>query len=318
MEGIRHDYSVHRPWRRGATLCLLLICAAMCNVQALERSRVVTVVMPPGVAPYAEALEGVRSVLEATAEIRVVSLERKGERQQLPGSFTPSADGLVLALGAEAASAVAALPGDVTVLYTMVLRSDLPAGGERGKLSGMIGLEVPVEAVAARLKQIFPGKLRLGVIVSPHWPVSPARLSARAVQAGLTPRVVECPSPDLLLQSFRSLRSAVDFVWCLPDSSLYNSVTVQALLLASLNERLPIIGFSSSFVRSGALMGVYPNFRDVGVQTAQAIQSYFAGRALPGFQFPRSFDVGVNQRVARLLGLIPKRQGFDRENGALQ
>jgi len=52
-------------------------------------------------------------------------------------------------------------------------------------------------------------------------------------------------------------------------------------------------------------MGVYPDFREVGTQTAEAVRNYLAGRTLPVLESPRVFRVAVNQRVQRLLGLEP-------------
>lgn len=95
----------------------------------------------------------------------------------------------------------------------------------------------------------------------------------------------------------------MDFVLCLPDSTLYNSTTAKPLILASLNNRVPIVGFSANFVRAGAAIGVYPDFRDVGVQTGEIAQRGLAGQAIAADEGPRKVTVAVNQRVVRLLGL---------------
>jgi ABC-type uncharacterized transport system substrate-binding protein len=210
-------------------------------------------------------------------------------------------------MGSEAALALSQIPIDAPVLATMILRSDADsAKAPRNKTLAAITLDVPIDALAVRLKEVFPGKTRLGIILNPDWPgLSSAGLQAQAKQLGLAARVAVCSRAENVLAAFLSLKGQADFVWCLPDNSLYNSVTVQALLLASLNNRIPIIGFSSSFVRAGALMGVYPDFREVGTQTAEAVRNYLAGRPLPTLERPRVFRVAVNQRVGRLLGMEP-------------
>jgi hypothetical protein len=84
-------------------------------------------------------------------------------------------------------------------------------------------------------------------------------------------RVVECGEPAELLAALASFKGEVDFVWCLPDGSLYNSATEK-----------PISGRRSSReARISGLMG-------------QAVRS-------PGG--PRRLRVVVNQSVLRLMGL---------------
>ena len=268
----------------------------------------VAIVTTADVEAYAEALDGLKSGLAgASAEIRVFQLEKKGNKPNLPASFVAPQHGVVIAIGSEAALALSQIPLDVPVLGTMILRSDADSGKAAGnRTPSTIALDVPIDALADRLKEVFPGKTRLGIILNPAWPgLSSAGLQALAKQHGLALHIAMCSRAEDVLAAFLSLKGQVDFVWCLPDNSVYNSVTVQALLLASLNNRLPIIGFSSSFVRAGALMGVYPDFREVGMQTAEAVRNYLAGRPLPTLETPRVFRVAVNQRVERLLGVQP-------------
>ena len=289
--------------------CAVLLAAATgLHPAALAAQTTIAVVTTSDVEAYAEALDGLKSGLAGvSAEIRVFQLEKKGGKPSVPATFVAPQHGVVVAMGSEASLALSQIPIDAPVLATMILRSDADSGtARRNKTLATIALDVPVDALAARLKEVFPGKTRLGIILSPDWPgLSSAGVQAQAKQHGLAARVAVCSRAEDVLAAFLSLKGQVDFVWCLPDSSLYNSVTVQALLLASLNNRIPIIGFSASFVRAGALMGVYPDFREIGIQTAEAVRNYLAGRPLPTLETPRVFRVAVNQRVERLLGLQP-------------
>jgi ABC-type uncharacterized transport system substrate-binding protein len=106
-----------------------------------------------------------------------------------------------------------------------------------------------------------------------------------------------------LIRLFLGLRGKTDFVIVLPDSSLYNNTTVSPLIVASLENQLPLVAFSSSFVRAGAAVGIYPDFHDIGAQTAGLAVRYCATQAALPEEGPRKLTVAVNQRVARLLGL---------------
>jgi putative tryptophan/tyrosine transport system substrate-binding protein len=290
----------------GLSTRLFLLLLTSLHPAALPAQTTVAVVTASDVEAYAEALDGLKSGLAgASVEIRVFQIAKKDGKPSVPATFAAPQHGLVVAIGSEAAVALSQIPMDAPVLVTMILRSDADSSTtRRNKTLATIALDVPIDALAVRLKQVFPGKTRLGILLNPDWPgSSSAGLQAQAKQHGLTARVAVCSRAEDVLAAFLSFKGNADFVWCLPDSSLYNSVTVQALLVASLTNRIPIIGFSSSFVRAGALMGVYPDFREVGTQTAEAVRNYLAGRPLPTLETPRVYRVAVNQRVQRLLGI---------------
>ena len=268
---------------------------------------VVGVLAAPDVEAYSEAIEGLKAGLhDPSVIVRVFPLEKNAATPSIPAALTRERPRVVVAMGSEAMRALEEAPIDAPVLYTMALRADMRvSGAARQKTIASIPLDVPMEALAAHLKEVFPGRGRLGIIRQADGQ-SPAPMPADARQYGLTIVMAECRKPEDVLRAFLSLKGKVDFVWCVPDGSLYNSATVQPLLIASLNNRLPVIGFSASFVRAGALLGVYAPFRGIGGQAAETVHAYLADGAVTGLQAPRNFEVSVNQRVARLLGLQPE------------
>ena len=209
----------------------------------------------------------------------------------------------VVTLGSEALDRVAALRPRIPVVSSMVLDS----GGRSMHPAGQIRLEIPPSRIFAELRKALGGKTRAGAIRYTA-AARPDRglLEAAARQEGFTLRIADCSGPDELLKAFRSLRGLVDFVLTFPDSALYNSTTVRPLVMASLESGLPLIGFSASFVRAGAALGIYADFRDVGSQTAEVVQQCLAGSS--GIvEGPRKVSVAANQRVFRLLGLEARR-----------
>ena len=191
---------------------------------------------------------------------------------------------------------------DVPVICTMVLRHQ-PGARPAINATATVLLDVPLTSLLAQLKQVFPAKTRLGIIRNPATHANIAAEQSRALQMGFTVRVLDCATPEHLLATFLELKDQVDFVWCLPDGSLYNSATIKPLILASIQHRLPIIGFSEGFVRAGAAVGIYADFHDVGLQTAELAQQLLAGRTIHSGDGPRKLKVAVNRSVIRLLGL---------------
>jgi ABC-type uncharacterized transport system substrate-binding protein len=96
------------------------------------------------------------------------------------------------------------------------------------------------------------------------------------------------------------LKGKADIVLALPDNSIYNNATVQALILASLQSGTPVVGFSAAFVRAGAAAGIFADFRDAGRQAAEIALHARPSRTPDQ---PRKLTVAVNQRIVRLLGV---------------
>jgi ABC-type uncharacterized transport system substrate-binding protein len=212
---------------------------------------------------------------------------------------------LIIAVGNNAMAA--ASQSGAPVIATMIMRSDLAATRPRAP-AGAVVLDLEFPDVLAGLGKAFPGKTRAGMIRTPDsGKLSVAELTAEAKAAGLSLRIVDCPFPDKLIQSLLSLRDEVDFVWCPPDGALFNGTTVKPLILASLENQLPVVGFSASFVQAGAAAGIYPDYLEMGVQAGELARKYLAGLPIPATEAPRKTRIATNPRISRLLGLRSPR-----------
>ena len=287
---------------RNAIIAAAVSLLALAHVGARASATVPQVVVVASVEVEAQqsAIEGIREALGKTrAEIRIVGAGRAtGGHLAAPGVR------VIIAIGLEAVQVVEAERPSIPVIATLILRR--PPGTEASSWSAAatIPLDVSLPSLLSRLKQVFPGKTRLGIIHNPATSVAITdQLQARAQQQGFMVRVVECGEPAELLAALASFKGEVDFVWCLPDGSLYNSATIKPLILASLDERLPLIGFSESFARAGAAVGIYPDFRDIGAQAGEAARQVLEGQAVRWPGGPRRLRVVVNQSVLRLMGL---------------
>jgi ABC-type uncharacterized transport system substrate-binding protein len=273
-------------------------------IEARPATHSVVVVASVGIEAHRLAIEGIQAAMgKASSQVRIVDLEHArtdvaGARLSAPGTR------VIIAVGSEALQFVAAGRPGVPVISTMVLHRAAPPDPPLPALAGTISLDVSIAEIIAQIKQLFPGKTRLGVIRDPATERStPAQLQARAQPLGFTLRVADATGPEQLLPALMSLKGLADFVWCMPDGALYNSATIKPLILASIENRLPLIGFSESFARAGAALGIYADFRDVGVQTGEAARQITDNQPLHIADGPRRLKVAVNQSVLRLLGL---------------
>jgi putative tryptophan/tyrosine transport system substrate-binding protein len=258
----------------------------------------VLVIGPSTSSAYQEAVSGILERMQS-GNVDTVTVDSRGARAPADlAEALRTKPRLIVAVGSEAIDWLSKERVQAPVLTTMTLRP--PYGVVCAVLLG-----VPIGGVLSRLRVLFPGKTKVGVLYNPAAETDDrAALRAECARQGFSLEIQECASPAEVVSSFLRLRDRkVDFVICLPDASLYNAATIKPLILASLEYRVPVVGFSASFVRAGAAVGVYADLRALGRQTAEAAMRYLAAQPPPATELPRTIQVAVNQRVIRLIGL---------------
>ena len=102
------------------------------------------------------------------------------------------------------------------------------------------------------------------------------------------------------------MKQRVDMVWTAPDSTLYDTASVRALLLAALRTNTPVFGYSTAFVKAGALVGIGVDPEAQGQQAATLALQLLKGagdaktsRVNP----PENFQIAVNLIVASQIGV---------------
>ncbi len=273
------------------SLAQILLAAAL--VPAARPS--VLVAVEPGIEAYATALQGLTSVLGPTT-VRVVELRPGGGDLGLAMSARDVQ--VVVAVGGRALAEVHARRVPVPVVATMVLKDNADPDCSR------VELEVPLLQQLDMLRELWPRHSRVAIIRNPATSRYPAGgLEAEARQAGFSVMIVNCDGPARLLKAVAELKGRADFLLCFPDADLFNPMTIKPLVLAALEARLPIVGFSPAFVRAGAAVGVYSDYREIGRQTGEMVLRRLRGDERTSVESPRKTLIAVNQRILRILGV---------------
>ncbi|HUI54050.1 MAG TPA: ABC transporter substrate binding protein [Bryobacteraceae bacterium] len=290
---------------RPGLIALMAPLLAAAGLPASQRATVV--VYESGVEAYEEILKGLAAVLGPNS-FRAVDLQAATAERDLAGALDNTDVRRVIAVGSRAVAEVRAHHAAAPLVSTAVL-----GGGEPEAGAGRVDLEVPLAAELGAMRTLWPGHTRVGIIRHPAVSRYSAEvLETRARKEGFLPVVVECDGPAHLLKAVAALKGKADFVLCFPDPDLYNAVTIKPLVLAALEDRLPLVGFSPAFVRAGAVVGIYPDYREVGRQAAEMALHLARGEPR-GEESPRKIRVAVNQRITRLLGVEFRTDGLDVE-----
>jgi len=252
--------------------------------------------------PYLEFTHALRdNILKRNVDLVVVDD---------PAKPVPDAD-LVISVGMKAATAVAAsnAPAVLNVLipkagYEKLLR-DFPARAN-SKTFSAIFLDQPVARQIRLIAAILPDKRHIGVLLDSFPKDELVQLRKQMFKHGLSlnEHVISPALP--LYDALQEVLQDSEVLLALPDSTIYNTSTLRNILLATYRNGVPMIGFSASYVKAGALCAVFSTTAQIAAQAAMAIQQFWEISALPAAQYPQLFEVMVNEQVGRSLGLSIK------------
>ena len=279
------------------------------------------VVLSDDSAPYQEAYQVIRAYLDDSGH-ETVRIYAGGVT-----SASLKEARLAVAVGVLAADALAALRSPPPVLavlvprawYVKTGRARLTDGGHR--LASAIYIDQPIERQAQLIRLAFPEVRRVGVLLS----ADQAGLLGELESAMRTQRPesgTRHPGEDeRLITPLENVLSDADLLLALPDPLVFNRNTAQSLFLTSYRYRDPVLGYSRSLTRAGALLSLHSSPAEIGRQTAEWVNSALLGSMvrLPVPAHPAYFSISINEQVARSLGFtLPPEAELEKRLGGMR
>lgn len=300
--------SVNLSARLRAWLCVWLCAfgalAALPLAQAAEP--VVLVVISERNASYLEAADALTAELERGGLPRAdIALMTSGEYSAAPAE-TPK---LLVAVGTGAANLLAAKDSRIPLIATLLPATSfeqivLSTGRKPSATFSAVFLSQPFSRQLDLVRLALPEARRIGVLWGPDSLSQAIALQAATQARGLQMVAAQVGPGELAYPALQKVLEDADLLLAVANPQIYNSGSIQNILLSSYRSRVPFIGFSPSYVQAGAVFAVYSTPAMIGRQTAVMARHLLQGRGLPAApQYPQEFSVSVNDQVARSLGL---------------
>jgi putative ABC transport system substrate-binding protein len=233
----------------------------------------------------------------------------------------PQAD-LLVPIGTRAAVSISGYSTRVPVLFVLVPRityrsiirrfhENFPADRQRSALF----VDHPVARHLDLARAGLPTKQRIGVLLGPTSREQKQQLLAAARARHLQLVLREVNGERELYQALQDVLGRADMLLSLPDPAVYNRHTIRNILITAFRYRKPVIGYSESLVKAGALTALYSTPQQIGRQLAEILlrQVRDPHRRLPPPQAPKYSFVAVNYWVAQSLDIeLPTRSEIER------
>jgi ABC-type uncharacterized transport system substrate-binding protein len=140
-----------------------------------------------------------------------------------------------------------------------------------------------------------------------------SELTRCAIQQNINLKVYAISDESDLLHTLETAIENNRTLLAITDPLIYNSHSVKNILLTAYRHRKPVIGYSESFVRAGAVAAVYTSPRYVGETAARIVSEFLKNN----WQFdknvylPNDFSVSINRQVATSLELkLPRKEAI--------
>ena len=233
-----------------------------------------------------------------------------------------SASLLLIAVGPEALRAAVEADASAALLAVLLSREQLDdvaaawLHGVRHRRLIAVVTDQPPERQLALAQLALPRAARFGAVYTPDAEMPMQRLLDAGARARLQLTTERVTAASELKASLDRVIAGSDALLALSDPVSTAPGVGQVLLQAALRARLPVVAGTESFVRGGALVGVFTTRQQFAQQTVEAILRLRLGTAANGVEIedPRYFSVRINSAVAQGLGLsLPGESSLEAE-----
>ncbi len=296
-------------WQRsiyGKKLTWVILCLEILFAPSVTFAEEVAILKSADISAYSEAITAFKKALPSTFLV-LPEYDLHGDMTKGPNlarGIRASNAKIVLAVGLKASLVAKLEILDIPVIFCLVLdpeKYDLPT-------SNMIGLssDIPFRQHLKPLHILFPKTSRIGVLFDPQKTNGvKAQLLKDAKTLGISIVSETVHSEKDVPKALNAIKNRIDALWLLPDSTVLTENTLDFLISTTLEANIPVVGFSAGLVQSGAVVGAYIHYADIGKQAAQLTQQ-LVGSASPSQFFgtirpPERIYQSINQKSARYL-----------------
>jgi hypothetical protein len=308
--------------RRGSGLLRIvqlgLALACLIVVSGPAAAARVAVVLSDDSAPYQEVYQVISAYLNDTPHV----VSRVYAEGLSASSLNETR--LVVAVGVRSAESLAMLPLRTPMLAVLVPRAWYDKTGRTRlsdsgrRMASAIFLDQPFERQGQLIRMAFPEVQRVGVLLGAEQGGLLGELDAdlRAQRLSLVHGTLT--GEERLIPPLENVLSSADLLLAVPDPLVFNRNTAQSLFLTSYRYRVPVLGYSRSLTRAGALLSLHSSPAQIGRQTAEWVSNALdsAPLRLPPPAYPAYFNISINEQVARSLGFtLPSETELEKRLG---
>lgn len=291
----------------------ILLAAILCliHLPALPDSPIIMLVQSGNAPVYQKISSTILSDLESIcpecSAYQIKQLNLDDEPVDALSGADSSGLKLLVTIGVNAARLISSSEIPVPRLYTLIPKSssDTLKLDQSANSASVIYLDQPLSRQLNLIRLIMTHNQVLGVLFGPVTAASRTLLEREAESLEIPVRAESVSTEDEVGPALRRVLDGSDILLALPDPLVYNRNTIFNIILSSYQNRIPVIGFSASYVKAGAMLAVHSTPSDIGMHIAETIRQFIitGEGGLPASAFPKYFSIEANKSVAHSLDI---------------
>jgi putative ABC transport system substrate-binding protein len=256
--------------------------------------------------PYQQAIKGFKEELSLTQKVRFNEISLSMEKNPdltLSKLIKDKKPDLIYSLGGESTDVALRNTSKIPIVATMILKKFSYKGATN--ITGVY-LNYPLTTQFQWLKKFFPEQRKVAIFFNPE-ENSATIHEARKIAAQERLELISIPveTPKELPYALDQLRNNIEILLAIPDEIAMSSKTAKEVLLASFRNRVPLVGLSDNWVKSGALYSLSWDFNDLGRQCAIQSDKLMKGASIQSvpIEYPRKTTYSINAKIAEHMNM---------------
>ena len=226
--------------------------------------------------------------------------------EQSIDAYEPSPERLVVTLGSRAFRETTHQSG--TMLHALITHALYKGHYPDYKIGKyLLVFNQSIEQMLSLYDIALPKIRNIGLLLGNPYPEI-INKSKRAAE-NLGKKIIIEQMEDDFLGSLAKLLPQIDSLLLFPDAAVINRSTINSLVLDSYHKKIPLLGYSRSLVKAGAMLALFSTPEQLGEDSAQLVSRIISGKKVAVVNYPKQFGVSVNYKLSRVYGIsIPSEK----------
>lgn len=214
---------------------------------------------------------------------------------------------LIISIGYKSAKIMAKHKTKKTIIYTLIpdndsLRLSIPC---EKTTCYKIYINQPVSRYVQLFKQLFPKGKTLAFATTKENSIKSQQVKTASKNNSLTFKDIRIHKNNNISRTFINKLNNNDVLLALPNPDIYNANHAKSIILSTYHANVPIIAYSKSFAKAGALISLYSSIDDIAAKTANIVNTIITedGPLTQKEYYPDDFTIEINSAVARSLNI---------------
>jgi putative ABC transport system substrate-binding protein len=279
-------------------IALIFSICLWANPVFAEKTSHILIIANSNDTPLQEAINGFKQQITARGNIKFTEMllpQTQAPAVRQVDSIKPD---LIYALGVDAAKWASLQTSSIPIVATMVLKEDVFR--QAPNITG-VSLGYSLQTQFQWLKKFFPQQKAVAVLFNPAENAATVLEAQKAgLQNGFNLVAIPVESPKQLPFALEQLANNIEILLAIPDETVMSVNTAKEVLLASFRNKVPFIGLSDNWVKSGAFYALSWDYADLGQQSAELALKILNGASIKTIspEHPRKVTYTINAKIA--------------------